>query len=162
MNGLTSDNIYADSLLVIPIYIDNINMGFYYFEFEDDTNFAEMTNVNNMFGTIMNCKLLTVAPIIPNGVTTLENTFNGCSALTNEGVPVIPSSVKYMSNTFSRCTTITDFSNIIIPSIVTSLSQTFSGCTSLVDSGMPIIPNTVTEMYHTFDGCTMLKDLSNL
>lgn len=36
---------------VIPIYIDNINMGFYYFEFEENDEYVDMTNVNNMFGT---------------------------------------------------------------------------------------------------------------
>lgn len=35
---------------VIPIYIDNINMGFYYFEFEENDEYVDMTNVNNMFG----------------------------------------------------------------------------------------------------------------
>lgn len=37
---------------VIPIYIDNnINMGFYYFEFEETDEFSSITNVSNMFGT---------------------------------------------------------------------------------------------------------------
>ena len=35
---------------VIPIYIDNINMGFYYFEFEENDEYVDMTNTNNMFG----------------------------------------------------------------------------------------------------------------
>lgn len=35
---------------VIPIYIDNINMGFYYFEFKENDEYANMTNVSNMFG----------------------------------------------------------------------------------------------------------------
>lgn len=35
---------------VIPIYIDDINMGYYYFEFEESDAYANMTNVNNMFG----------------------------------------------------------------------------------------------------------------
>lgn len=35
---------------VIPIYIDNINMGYYYFEFEETDEFSSMTNVSNMFG----------------------------------------------------------------------------------------------------------------
>ena len=36
---------------IIPIYIDNINMGFYYFEFEETDEFSSMTNVSNMLGT---------------------------------------------------------------------------------------------------------------
>lgn len=36
---------------IIPIYIDDINMGFYYFEFEENDEFVDMTNVNNMFGS---------------------------------------------------------------------------------------------------------------
>ena len=36
---------------VIPIYIDDINMGFYYFEFQETDEYANMTNVNNMFGS---------------------------------------------------------------------------------------------------------------
>lgn len=35
---------------IIPIYIDNINMGFYYFEFEENDEFSSMTNVSSMFG----------------------------------------------------------------------------------------------------------------
>ena len=36
---------------VIPIYIDDICMGFYYFEFQENDNFETMTNMNNMFGS---------------------------------------------------------------------------------------------------------------
>lgn len=35
---------------IIPIYIDNINMGFYYFEGEETDDYSNMTNVSNMFG----------------------------------------------------------------------------------------------------------------
>lgn len=35
---------------IIPIYIDNINMGYYYFEFEENDEFSSMTNVSSMFG----------------------------------------------------------------------------------------------------------------
>ena len=35
---------------VIPIYIDEINMGYYYFEFQENDEYANITNVNNMFG----------------------------------------------------------------------------------------------------------------
>lgn len=35
---------------IIPIYIDEINMGYYYFEFQENDEYANMTNVNNMFG----------------------------------------------------------------------------------------------------------------
>ena len=36
---------------VIPIYIDDINMGYYYFEFQESDEYTNMTNVNNMFGS---------------------------------------------------------------------------------------------------------------
>ena len=36
---------------VIPIYIDDTNMGYYYFEFQESDAYANMTNVNNMFGS---------------------------------------------------------------------------------------------------------------
>lgn len=36
---------------VIPIYIDDINMGYYYFEFEENDEFVDQTNVNSMFGS---------------------------------------------------------------------------------------------------------------
>ena len=36
---------------VIPIYIDDINMGYYYFEFQETDEFSDLTNVNNMFGS---------------------------------------------------------------------------------------------------------------
>ena len=36
---------------VIPIYIDDICMGYYYFEFQENDDFDTMTNVNNMFGS---------------------------------------------------------------------------------------------------------------
>lgn len=36
---------------VIPIYIDDICMGYYYFEFQENDDYESMTNVNNMFGS---------------------------------------------------------------------------------------------------------------
>ena len=36
---------------VVPIYIDDINMGYYYFEFQESDEFTNMTNINNMFGS---------------------------------------------------------------------------------------------------------------
>lgn len=36
---------------VIPIYIDDICMGYYYFEFQETDDFDTLTNVNNMFGS---------------------------------------------------------------------------------------------------------------
>lgn len=36
---------------VVPIYIDDINMGYYYFEFQETDEFSDMTNINNMFGS---------------------------------------------------------------------------------------------------------------
>ena len=35
---------------VIPIYVDEINMGYYYFEFQETDDFTELTNINNAFG----------------------------------------------------------------------------------------------------------------
>lgn len=36
---------------VVPIYIDEVNMGYYYFEFQENDDFNTMTNINNMFGS---------------------------------------------------------------------------------------------------------------
>ena len=66
--------------------------------------------------------LLVTAPVIPNGVTNLRETFNGCTNLKN--APVIPSSVMNMEGTFRYCSSLTG--NLIINANPSSYVQCLS------------------------------------
>ena len=64
---------------------------------------------------------------MPNSVTNMSSTFQGCSSLVN--VPNIPNSVTNMSSTFYGCSSLV--TALEIPSGVTDIRYTFYGCTSL-------------------------------
>ena len=91
---------------------------------------------------------------IPNSVTNMSSTFNGCTGLV-EFNSKLPDSVTSMSSTFYGCTGLVEF-NSNIPNSVTNMTSTFNGCTSLVEFNSNI-PNSVTNMQSTFYNCTSLK-----
>ena len=93
---------------------------------------------------------------IPDGVTTMNNTFYGCKSLVN--APEISSGVTTMSYTFSGCSSLVNAPEI--PGSVTNIYGTFGGCTNLVNA--PEIPSGVTTMYYTFNGCSSLKEVTFL
>ena len=66
--------------------------------------------------------------------------------------PVIPSGVTSMNNTFGNCTNLK--SGSVIPSSVTNMQGVFSACTSLTSS--PVIPGSVTNAISLLQGCTNL------
>ena len=99
---------------------------------------------------------LTTAPTIPNSVTDMGSTFNGCTSLTTVGN--IPNSVTDMNYTFKGCTSLTTVGTI--GNSVTNMGSTFDGCTSLTTVGN--IPNSVTDMNYTFKGCTSLTTVGTI
>jgi hypothetical protein len=106
-----------------------------------------VTSLNNTFS---GCTSLTTAPTIPSSVTELWWTFSDCTSLTT--APAIPSSATYLPYTFSGCTSLTTIPPL--PNSITYLGGAFSGCTSLIVA--PAIPNSATSLFHTFSGCTSL------
>lgn len=119
-------------------------------KYVDLSNTIIPNSVTGMYDTFDGCKSLVNAPNIPDGVTTMNGTFNSCKSLVN--APVIPGSVTDMTRTFSGCTSLVNAP--VIPDSVTTMKDTFSVCTSLVNA--PVIPNSVTDMTHTFGGCKSL------
>ncbi|MBQ8043897.1 MAG: leucine-rich repeat domain-containing protein, partial [Clostridia bacterium] len=112
--------------------------------------------VTSMTNTFSGCTALTDLSkiVIPSSVTSMTSTFSGCTALTDISKLVIPSSVTSMGGTFSECTALTDASNFVIPSNVSGIGSLFSGCTNLKTA--PIIPATVKNMNYLFENCESL------
>ena len=110
-------------------------------------------NVTNINGAFAHCTSLTDLSdfVIPKQITSLYETFYGCSNLVKP--PVIPNQITDMSLTFCGCTSLIKAPTI--PSSVTSMMSTFNGCVSLTKA--PIIPVNVTNMHMTFAGCENLK-----
>lgn len=108
--------------------------------------------VTDMTATFQGCSKLVNAPAIPNGVTNMTETFFFCESLVD--APVIPDSVTDMSYTFFDCKSLVDAP--VIPNGVIDMTGTFQECTSLVNA--PVIPNSVTTMVYTFGDCASLVD----
>lgn len=87
----------------IPNGVTNLNLCFASTYIEAAPNIP--SSVTNMEGCFGNCyKLKTPPSSIPSGVTSLNATFSGCSAL--ESAPVIPANVTNMMNCFKDCTSL--------------------------------------------------------
>lgn len=106
--------------------------------------------VTSLPNTFNGCTSLTTAPEIPAGVTTMMQTFIGCTNLTV--APEIPAGVTEMHCTFDGCANLTMAPEI--PDSVTTMGGTFEDCTSLTVA--PKIPAGVTWINCAFDGCTSL------
>lgn len=112
-------------------------------------------------------------------ITALISTFDGCSALTSEGVPSIPNTVTDMQKTFAKCSSLVDASKIVIPERVTNLFGAFSTCANLTTppdlskatsvknmswmftacsklATAPVIPESATNLHGCFNICTSL------
>lgn len=61
--------------------------------------------IGTLWMTFYGCKNMTVAPQIPEGVTSISVAFYDCASL--KTAPVIPGSVKRMMSTFQNCTALT-------------------------------------------------------
>ena len=106
--------------------------------------------VTSMLNTFKGCTGLTKAPLLPNSVINMSGTFEGCTGLTQ--APEIPSSVTNMEYAFSSCKSLTQATHL--PMGVTNMRYTFNGCTGL--SEPPVLPSSVTTINHAFSGCTAL------
>lgn len=114
--------------------------------------------VVSMKQTFYHLTALKIAPVLPNTVKDMTETFVGCINLVE--VPMLPTgSLTNMSGTFSGCTSLTKVPTNI-PDGVTSLYETFSGCRSLVNA--PVVSNSVTDMTRTFYQCYSLKSVPNI
>ena len=77
--------------------------------------------------TFLNCSSLTTSPILPSNYTgSMQSCFQNCKALTE--APIIPDGVTNMQDTFKGCTSITDWSNMLDFQFdnVTNLTSAFS------------------------------------
>ena len=113
-------------------------------------------SVTSMSYTFQGCSSLVTAPEIPSGVNVMEYTFCGCTSLVT--APKIPSSVINMNRTFHSCLSLVNVP--VIPNSVKIMDNTFFSCTSLVTA--PEIPSGVTSLYSTFDSCSSLKEVTFL
>ena len=114
---------------------------------------------------------ITNAPIIPEGVTNLANTFYGCSKLkTYIGSTdpdgdlsnyVLPSTVTSLQATFQGCSSIVKAPNITKCTKITYMGQTFYGCSSMANDGMPQLPSSVQRVSQIFSHCSSLTDVSH-
>lgn len=118
-------------------------------------------SVNSLDYTFAYCKSLNVSPVIPNTIVSMTNSFDNCTALSENGLPVIPASVNSMKYTFAR-SGITNLNNYLIPNNVTNMEGAFNGCKSLVEISEFVIPSSVTSVQATFAGCDNLTTLPTI
>lgn len=118
-------------------------------------NLNEIHNgVTTMEGIYMECIALSEIPKLPNSVKILTSAFSK----TNISVaPVIPEGVDKMTNTFGGCVNLLE--TPFIPNSVTDFSATFTGCTNL--KKVKNIPQKTTTLSHTFFKCTNLTSIPN-
>lgn len=109
--------------------------------------------VTNMNSTFQGCNITTAPDISAcTKLATMNGTFSGCKKLTNLGEYVIPDSVRNVESLFSDCKELTDAP--VLPEGITSLNNTFTRCAALIN--VPQLPSTVTDMTHTFNNCISL------
>lgn len=135
---------------------------------------SQITNLHYAFSATR----ITSAPIIPNSVTDMVDTFASCLNLTTpptlppnlinmsgcfrtSGIttaPFIPSTVRDVGGAFSNCKNLTTFP--VIPTGVTNMSFCFANSANMEGTGD--IPYGVTHAYSTFNGCTKLYSMNAL
>ncbi|MCM1066434.1 MAG: leucine-rich repeat domain-containing protein [Muribaculaceae bacterium] len=149
----------------------------YAFSGNDDLVTVDLENIGTAFWgyrIFENCHNLTTVKL-PEGMTTLSNTFSKCSSLETVN---IPSTVTDLNYTFQKCESLCQ---IEIPSSVEHMDGTFEGCTNLrkidISDGVKILdgnvfkdcaqltninlPNSITEIRGSsvFENCSSLKSL---
>ena len=107
--------------------------------------------ITNMYNTFNGCKKLITVGEMPDNVTNMQGAFNGCTNLRE--VKNLPEKLENLSYTFQNCTSL-EMAPKISNSVI-NMQGTFLGCTSLETA--PEIPNSVTNMRNTFNGCTNLQ-----
>lgn len=81
-----------------------------------------VTSVKNLFE---GCTALATPPVLPAGVTVMDSLCLNCAVM--NALPVIPDSVTRMSYAFQECYGVTDVTGCVIPAGVTDLTATFFG-----------------------------------
>ena len=87
----------------------------------------------------------------------MDWTFSGCASIT--AAPVLPDTVTSMTNTFEGCKNLLDIP-ANIPEGVKKLTMTFYDCDAL--EMIPVLPNTIEEMEYTFKNCDNLSYAAGL
>lgn len=137
--------------------VEVINLDFCFADCRSLTTAPTIPNgVASMYECFYGCESLTTVPNIPNGVTSMGDCFAGCRSLTT--VPTIPSSVTTMDSCFYRCSSLT--TTPTIPSGVTDMTTCFYQCTALTT--VSNIPNGVDSMYSCFNGCKSLTTVPTI
>ncbi|MGP1530536.1 MAG: InlB B-repeat-containing protein [Treponema sp.] len=98
---------------------------------------ADLTDMSHCFSE---CKNLTQAPVIPNGVTSMSFCFVGCTKLTQ--APVIPDKVTHMNACFFSCTKLTSVTlKCNYPSSAAdadAFKDAFGDCDSLMSNSIKV------------------------
>lgn len=121
------------------------------------TNVYDIEFTYNAQGVLNNqvggSKVLEILGFNTEGMTTLANVFNGCSALTT--IPLLDyTNITSVDSMFSECTSLITVPGFNLPS-ATTLQGTFYGCTGL--TSMPNITlgqSSLLSVSNMFDGCT--------
>ena len=113
----------------IPSGIQSMAYTFYYCNnLQNAPDLSKCVALTNMFRCFAYNYNLTQTPVIPNNVTNICNTFQGCTSITS--FPIIPNSVTNLSYTFDQCRNVVKC-NVNIPTQITDMSYTFYRCTGL-------------------------------
>ena len=107
-------------------------------------------------GPFDNFKQLTDVYSLPEYVTNMFSTFQGCSNLVN-GPTVIPDKVTEMPYTFNGCSSLVN-GPTVIPDKVTNMRSTFNGCSSLRKE-IFIESTKVSQASYCFSGTSLPKTI---
>lgn len=128
----------------------------------DFSNYKIPNSIKDCSEMFSNCKKITKAPSLHEGITNVSTMFFACEQLTT--APKLPSSVEKVSSLFNNCENLKtyhgsndadyDFSNYYIPPKVTSLRALFKQCIK-IKSG-PKIPEGITDTASMFYNCKEL------
>ena len=144
----------------VSLLMDDINAELFYKLQEAYTN-SEPIVIENGFKVPKNIKFIPTkedgTPLWDtSSVTTMSNTFNGCTNL--KEIPLLDThNVTTMEGMFENCKNLKEIP-LLDTSSVTTMSHTFTGCTNL--QTIPLLDtHNVTTMSHTFYGCTNLQTI---
>lgn len=110
--------------------------------------------IPNMYHTFSGCFSMSEAPVIPEGIKSLDNTFSYCGL---SSPPEIPASVVNMSSTFFMCTNLTTAPRI--PPYMENMDMAFYGCNL---SEAPELPAALKTMRGAFVNNTGMTRVLNV
>lgn len=123
------------------------------------TEYGEIrSSINNRDVMLMNetfsgCTNLKKAPSIPNSITSMEETFYNCTALTDVSNLIISSNVLYMPSCFFGCTSLSSIPDMVNATNLIDIGNLFRRCPITT---APVIPSSVKDLAYAFQGCTSL------